>query len=217
MLVTRSLRHFDRGSGEPLTENLLKEGWVFGGTGACLLLRRSFIERAILSAKRDSDAWSIYPQLAMQPDQRKQLFDEAFFAYREDADLAWRGQILGWRCLYVPSAVVYHKRVVVPERRAKLPAFLNACSVRNRFLLQLNNWTFTNYSQTVIPGIIMRNLLVIGGVILRERESLSALRQAVKLIRRGWNRRRELQSRASLSVAGNWFRDAAAIQLISDS
>jgi GT2 family glycosyltransferase len=36
------------------------------------------------------------------------LFDEDFFAYAEDADLAWRAQRGGWRCVYVPAARVYH-------------------------------------------------------------------------------------------------------------
>lgn len=36
-------------------------------------------------------------------------FDEDFFAYCEDVDLGWRAQLGGYRCLYVPSAVVYHR------------------------------------------------------------------------------------------------------------
>jgi GT2 family glycosyltransferase len=36
------------------------------------------------------------------------LFDPDFFIYLEDVDLAWRAQAAGWRCLYVPQAVVYH-------------------------------------------------------------------------------------------------------------
>jgi len=36
------------------------------------------------------------------------LFDEDFFAYMEDVDLAWRAQWAGWKCVYVPEAVVYH-------------------------------------------------------------------------------------------------------------
>lgn len=35
-------------------------------------------------------------------------FDGSFFAYLEDADLAWRARVAGWRCLYEPRAVVYH-------------------------------------------------------------------------------------------------------------
>jgi GT2 family glycosyltransferase len=35
--------------------------------------------------------------------------DDAFFFSFEDVDLAWRAQLAGWRCLYDPQAVVYHK------------------------------------------------------------------------------------------------------------
>lgn len=36
------------------------------------------------------------------------LFDEDFCAYMEDTDLAFRGRLAGWKCIYVPKAVVYH-------------------------------------------------------------------------------------------------------------
>jgi GT2 family glycosyltransferase len=36
------------------------------------------------------------------------LFEETFFLSCEDVDLAWRAQLAGWRCFYVPGAVVYH-------------------------------------------------------------------------------------------------------------
>ena len=37
-------------------------------------------------------------------------FDEDFFAYADDAELGLRARIAGWRCLYVPAAVVKHHR-----------------------------------------------------------------------------------------------------------
>jgi GT2 family glycosyltransferase len=37
------------------------------------------------------------------------LLDEDFFYSCEDVDLAWRAQLVGWRCIYTPRAVVYHK------------------------------------------------------------------------------------------------------------
>ena len=37
------------------------------------------------------------------------LFDEDFFFSCEDVDLGWRAQLAGWRCVYAPKAVVYHK------------------------------------------------------------------------------------------------------------
>jgi GT2 family glycosyltransferase len=36
------------------------------------------------------------------------LFDEDFFSNCEDGDLSFRAQLAGYRCLYVPDAVVYH-------------------------------------------------------------------------------------------------------------
>jgi len=36
------------------------------------------------------------------------LFDGDYFIYLEDVDLAWRAQLRGWRCLYVPTAKVKH-------------------------------------------------------------------------------------------------------------
>lgn len=38
------------------------------------------------------------------------LFDEDFFSYMEDVDIALRARLAGWKCLYAPKAVVYHYR-----------------------------------------------------------------------------------------------------------
>jgi GT2 family glycosyltransferase len=35
-------------------------------------------------------------------------FDDSFFAYLEDVDVAWRARMGGWRCVYAPRAVVHH-------------------------------------------------------------------------------------------------------------
>lgn len=35
-------------------------------------------------------------------------FDESFFMYLEDVDLAWRQQLSGWQTIYAPRAVAYH-------------------------------------------------------------------------------------------------------------
>jgi len=36
------------------------------------------------------------------------LFEDDFFMYCEDVDLAFRCQLAGYRCIFVPTAVVYH-------------------------------------------------------------------------------------------------------------
>ena len=40
--------------------------------------------------------------------EREGLFDEDFFSYFEDLDLGWRGRMIGWKCIYVANAIVYH-------------------------------------------------------------------------------------------------------------
>lgn len=196
MIFTPDLRHLDRGAGGPVTALLLEKSLVFGGTGACLLLSRACVAAGLLEAPtRERDVDRIFPQLAAGRNERAQLFDEAFFAYREDADLAWRLQILGWGCVYVPTAIGYHERRVIPERRASLPAELNLHSVRNRYLMQLNNLTWPVVPH-VLRGLIVRNTLVLLAVLFRERTSLPAFRQGIALFRRARERHKTLIARA---------------------
>ena len=51
-----------------------------------------------------------------------EFFDSDFFVYREDADVAWRAQLMGWKCLYAPYARGYHVRKVLPGNRARAAA-----------------------------------------------------------------------------------------------
>jgi len=37
------------------------------------------------------------------------LLDDDFFFSCEDIDLAWRAQLAGWKCVFAPKAIVYHK------------------------------------------------------------------------------------------------------------
>jgi GT2 family glycosyltransferase len=37
------------------------------------------------------------------------LFDEDFWSYCEDVDLSWRAQLAGYRCVFAPRALLYHK------------------------------------------------------------------------------------------------------------
>lgn len=50
--------------------------------------------------------------------------DEDFFLYVDDVDIGLRGRLAGWRCLYAPSAVVYHKYSATTEPYSRLKAYL---------------------------------------------------------------------------------------------
>lgn len=193
MILDDSARHFDRGSGVVDSGQFESEEVVFGGTGAALLVRIAGIERLCLKGERfDADKGQIYPQLLEREFARLPVFDEAFFAYREDAELAWRSMNLGVKTVYVPKAVAYHRRLVTPERRQDLPSEINSWSVRNRFLMQIVNFRLGRDSSMLWQGIILRNLIVIFGVLLKEWPSLPGLWQVLTLWRRAWERRRML-------------------------
>jgi GT2 family glycosyltransferase len=193
MVLTRSLRHFDRGAGELERGQYNDVEEVFGATGAALLLSKACVKSLVLSGEPfESDVDKIYPQLAEGRSSRALLFDEAFFAYREDADLSWRAQLLGFKCLYVADAIGYHQRVVTPERRGDLPPEFNCYSVRNRFLLQINNFRWQNGLAAIVVGLFVRNMIVILGVLFIERSSWPAFRQLIILWRRAVRRRRVL-------------------------
>ncbi len=182
MLLTPTVRHFDRGSGEVDRGAYERLEEVFGATGACLLISRECISALALSERvSDEPVWRLYPQLKDGAETRIRLFDEAFCAYREDADLSWRAGRMGWRCVYTPTATATHVRVVTPERRSDLPCILNRLSVRNRFLLQCNNWDLSCGLLSLLCGVVMRNLVVIAGVFLRERSSIPGLIEALQL------------------------------------
>ncbi len=64
------------------------------------------------------------------------IFDERYFMYYEDTDLSWRGQLAGWRYLYVPESVVRHEHAASSKEGSAL--FVHYVE-RNRFLTLARN------------------------------------------------------------------------------
>jgi len=212
--VSSSLRHFDRGGGKADDSEYAQSCYVFGGTGACLLLKRDFIKSVEVREEAHSESlFEIYPQLQNGYENRCQLFDEGFFAYREDADLAWRAQIMGWKSLYAASAIGYHKRLVTPERRGELAPVINLYGVRNRFLLQLNNFHFDSL-RCVVNGFLFRNLIVLLAVVFYERSSLTALKQIWQLRRRAIARRQIINNKKKKNrdKVARWFKSSPYVE-----
>ena len=185
MMITPNLRHFDRGSNERDFGQYENMQYVFGASGAACMYKREFLLDVALNARERRGNYGA---------NILEVFDTAFFAYREDADLAFRSVWLGWKCLYIPSAVAYHVRRVLPENRSQLPEDLNAYSVRNRFLLQLNNYC-PAVSLRSYPRVIWRNLVVRIAVLLHERTSAPALRSVAYLKRRALAHQASLRKR----------------------
>jgi GT2 family glycosyltransferase len=190
--LTRNQRHFDRGSNEVDTGQYENIEYVFGATGAAALYRRSMLEEI-----REGN----------------QYFDESFFAYREDVDLAWRAQWMGWHCLYVPNAKAFHERRVLPERRSTLPGAINMHSFKNRFLLRIKNMDLGSYVRFFIP-ITIRDASAVAYVLLRERSSLPGFAFLIRTLPHAWSCRKSLKKHRKISARKMryWFyRKARAV------
>jgi GT2 family glycosyltransferase len=77
------------------------------------------------------------------------LFDEDFFAHGEEVDLSFRAQLRGYKCLFVPLAVVYHTGGGTMKHDSDERRYLWH---RNRFYVLVKN----------MPGdLLVRNLFPI--------------------------------------------------------
>lgn len=146
-------RHFDRGQGEPWPESLGGCDDVDGLTGACLLASRAVYDRLLLETGS--------------------FFDDAFLAYREDAELGIRAREIGISSVVFSIEGFFHERHVKGASRGRpLPDLLG---VRNRFLLR---WKLG----AARPGLPLlptfRDLTVAVAVAVVERRSLAGLYSA---------------------------------------
>ena len=186
MVVNASGRHLDRASGRALRDRWLRPAWVFGASGAAALYRREALEDVSYPAG--------------------ETFDETFFAYREDADLAWRLQRRGWRCLFWPAARAWHERGLKPELKRQGTPEVNRYSVRNRFLLRWSNADW-RWRLACFPWWALRDALVVAACLTVERSSAPGLGEAWALRRQQRARGRANASRALVSGwrVARWF------------
>jgi GT2 family glycosyltransferase/glycosyltransferase involved in cell wall biosynthesis len=79
-------------------------------------------------------------------------FDEDYFAFFEDIDLGWRLWVLGYRVLFVPAAVAYHKGHATGS---KLPAHqIRVLYERNALATVIKNYDDANLAR-VLPSALL--------------------------------------------------------------
>jgi GT2 family glycosyltransferase len=161
----------NRGWGQPAA-NAGVGATVFGPSGAAALYRRSMLDEI-------------------------GLFDEDFFAYYEDVDLAWRGQWAGWQCLYAPMAVAHHVHSATSVQGSPFKTRLLA---RNRIWAWLKNYPFPQLLW-YCPAIWTHDLLSLGLALAsgRFQGALEGRAQALKGLPRMLAKRREIICRVPAS------------------
>lgn len=182
LTVRRSRQVVNRGEGESDRGQCDAALGVFGAPGVLALYRRSALDDVTIDG---------------------QIFDEDYFAYKEDVDLSWRLQSAGWGCGYVPTALAYHHRTLthhgdrldalVAERRRRSPR-LRILSYRNHLLTLVKNeqpGTFLPH----LPMILAYEVGKLGYLAVREPGTLAGLGQAIRLLPNALRKRRAFAQR----------------------
>ncbi len=174
----RSRQPVDRGYGRPDRGQFDRDDAVFGACGAAALYRRAMLDDVALAP-------GVY-------------FDEAYFAFYEDLDLAWRAQRRGWRGAYRFRARGLHARggsVARSPGRARVVAALGRSPdvrfhvVKNRILTLLRNDTRRDFLLH-LPFIICRDLATFALLLATSPRVLARLWRARALFRDAWLARR---------------------------
>lgn len=146
---------------------------AFGPDGAAALYRRRTLDDASVAGE---------------------VFDEDLVRWASDADLAWRVRMLGWRCVYEPSAVAYHIRHYSPSTRAQVAESDRRMQFRNRWLMTAKNDPLPTLVRD-LPRILVYELLALGFAVLRERHLLRGYVETARLLPRMHRKRLVLQAR----------------------
>ena len=171
LMMLKNRRIVCIGQGEADEGQFEKETEVFGADGAVPVYRKEALEDVKLPkldlthspeiplAPFDKGGTSHTPSPSQEGNKKSPLergkgcvyeyFDENFFMYKEDVDLAWRLRLYGWKTIYTPRAVAYHGRGsgdsmaknyldIIKERR-KINKKAKFFSFKHQRLMQIKN------------------------------------------------------------------------------
>ncbi|MEK7139583.1 MAG: glycosyltransferase family 2 protein [Patescibacteria group bacterium] len=188
LAVTRGRRFYDRGAGEEDRGQYDQSGDVFGVSGCVGFYRRPALEAVKLPSEEGRRrqrfaADQIYWE----------YFDENFFMYQEDADLAWRLQFAGWPAYYVSTAEASHRRSgfshasgevdlrqAISDRRRK-SQFINHHSYLNHWLLLIKNLAWSDLLRHGY-AIVWYEFKKFGWLCLAEQRTLAVLPRLWRLL-----------------------------------
>ena len=149
LMMLKNRRIVCIGQGQADKGQFEKETEVFGADGAMPIYRKEALEDVKLPKLDLKHS----PEIPLAPFDKggtsHEYFDENFFMYKEDVDLAWRLRLYGWKTIYTPRAVAYHGRGsgdsmaknyldIIKERR-KINKKAKFFSFKHQRLMQIKN------------------------------------------------------------------------------
>lgn len=185
LIINKARRAFDRGAHQPSDQYDQVEE-VFGVSGAAAMYSREMINDISLDGE---------------------FFDEDFFAYKEDVDVAWRAQLLGWKAVYEPSAVAYHERGWKEGGRSSKALFVRRLSYINRYKMMVKNDTTAIILKHIVP-LFVYECLSFAYALVREPKLLGAWANFFRKYSDLRRKRISIRSKQKVSATelNKWFR-----------
>lgn len=141
---------------------------IYSPKGACMAFKREILENVKV---------------------RNELFDKQYFAYFEETDLAHRVWLAGYKIVFAPRSVIYHKGGATSSRLDN--AFVQYHSFKNRINSYTKNLGIVNLCAILVPHIIVCELLSVAFLLMFKPKLFWAIQGAIM-----WNMQ---QLRATLS------------------
>ncbi len=187
LLMFKNRRVVCRGQGEK-DKGQYKRGEIFGVDGAAPLYRYKALE----DIKIDSE-----------------YFDEDFFMFKEDIDLAWRMRLYAWKAIYEPMAFGYHLRgageeavknyIKIAKARRKISDFAKYHAFKNQRLMQIKNELLALFFRDFCR-IIIKEIGSWVYVLFFEKYTWKAIKELFKQTPNAWRKRKIIMARKKVGA-----------------
>ena len=193
--IFKNRRIINREQGQIDQEQFERTEEIFGADGAAPVYRREALEDVKI---------------------KEDFFDEDFFCYKEDVDIAWRLRLNGWKAIYQPKAVAWHARTAgdsaaknyfaIMRERLKIGKFGKFHAFKNQRLMQLKNEQPLLFLKH-LPWFLPKEIISWIYVLLLERYTWRAIRDLFKLTPRAWKKRKIIMANKKVSAKEmeRWF------------
>jgi GT2 family glycosyltransferase len=191
IVMRRSRRAYERGQNEVDRGQYDNNLNVFGVSGTAAVYRKSALE----SVKIGTDEY----------------FDSDFFAYWEDLDLSWRMRLAGFKCAYVPEAIVEHERAVGSSPGGVFH-FTRFVRHHQQIPIRIHKWSWRNHLFTIIkndqgwyfwrnlPFIVCRELAMIGFLLCFSPRTLTEIPRFARLLPRMLRKRKQIMASRKAAI-----------------
>lgn len=192
ILLSRTRRGYERGQLEIDRGQYDADPHVFGVSGTAAVYRKSALEEVRIG--------------------QSEYFDTDFFAYWEDLDLSWRLRLRGYRCAYVPDAVVEHRRAVGVSEGGIANLFEFVRHHRS-FPRRVRQWSWRNHLFAIIkndngwslirdlPFILARELAMLMFLLCFMPDTLLAIPESIRLLPAMLSKRRYIMKHIKSDAA----------------